>query len=80
MKSDALRRTTLTGAEFEAAMAKVRAHLADHPSVNNKDLRAIAGLNFDQAIRFFKIAVESGALVRIGKSAGTKYVLPGRSS
>jgi hypothetical protein len=76
MDRDALRRTTITEAEFEAAFAKVREHIAKHGSVNNKELRALARFSFDQGIRFFKIATDRGLLVRVGKSSATKYVLP----
>lgn len=76
MDRAALRRTTVTDAEFEDALTKVRAHLAMHGAINNKELRRIAGFNFDQAIRFFKLATEAGVLVRVGKSVATKYVLP----
>lgn len=66
-------RGTLTEAEFDDALAVVLAHVDLHGSVSNSDVRAIAGLTYDQAIRFFGIATAHGHLLRLGRGAGTRY-------
>ena len=74
MDRAALRRTTLTDEEFDRALAKVLALLARLGTVTNTDVRSATGLNYDQVIRFFKLAVGAGHLVRVGRGSGTRYI------
>ena len=50
-------------------------YLARNPSITNRELRALTGISYDQAITFFNAMIANGRLVRIGKSSGTKYRL-----
>ena len=66
--------TTLIADEEIAQVKKaVLKYLADHPFINNTLLRQLTGLNYDQAIRFFRLMVSEAVLRRTGKTRGTKY-------
>ena len=73
-------RTGLSDAAFRVALTKVVEHLDSQERITNTMLRSLTGLNYDQAIKFFKRATCSGVLERRGKSSGTYYVLPGAGS
>ena len=52
-------------------------------SITNRQCRELLGIGYDQAISLFNTMIEDGQLVRVGKTAGTRYVLPdsgGRTS
>ncbi len=68
-------RTSLSDEQFHRALEQVRGFLLANQSISNSGLRALTGLNYDQGIKFFKIAVESGELERRGRASGTHYVL-----
>jgi DNA-binding IclR family transcriptional regulator len=57
------------------ARAIVLRHLATEPEINNRTLRRLTGLNYDQAIKFFARMVEEGMIVRLGRASGTRYLL-----
>ena len=54
----------------------VKAYLETHSSINNRSLRSISGVNYDQAINIFRHMIDEGNLIKEGKSSGTKYHLP----
>jgi predicted HTH transcriptional regulator len=54
----------------------VTAYLDKHPSISNTELRALAGITYDQATDFFNRMLEAGKLRRTGRTAGIKYVRP----
>lgn len=49
-------------------------HVAEFGSIRNREIRAIAGIGYDQAIYFFNRATAEGHFVRKGKASGTHYV------
>jgi hypothetical protein len=69
-------RTYLSDIVYRQTLKAAARHLRTGGRLRNKNLRALAGLNYDQAIKFFNRAVAEGALVRIGRSSGTHYELP----
>ena len=75
-----INRTTLTDDEFQRARDAVRDYLKAHPSIANREFRALTRLGYDQAIKFFRRMVETGELRRTGKASGIKYVVPGIES
>ncbi len=64
--------------EFAQVKEAVFAYLSRHQSIANRELRALAIIDCDQATNFFNKMVEQGCLRRVGKGSGTKYVLPNR--
>jgi hypothetical protein len=60
-------------------MAATIAFLKKKPSIRNRELREVAGIDYDQAITFFNRAILEKSLVREGKFSGTHYILPNRS-
>ncbi len=71
-------RTVLTENEFTQVKESVFAYLSRHQSIANRELRALANIDCDQATKFFNKMVEQGCLRRVGKGSGIKYVLPNR--
>jgi hypothetical protein len=71
-----LKSTTFTEAEYHRAARLTLRYLRREPFINNSALRDLTGLNYDQAIHFFSRIVSEGALRRIGKAAGTRYIVP----
>ena len=45
-------------------------------SINNKELRGLSGITYDQATYFFNRLLKEGKLLRTGRTAGTRYVRP----
>lgn len=45
-----------------------------NPSITNRKLRQISGVNYDQAIFFFNYMIRKRRLRRVGVSSGTKYI------
>jgi len=68
-------RTGLTEEGYCATLDAVRVYLKAHRTITNSDLRALTGLNYDQAIKFFGRAAQSAVLLRQGSGSGTHYVL-----
>lgn len=68
-------RTSLTDGEYEDARRVTVSFLKNEERVTNTILRRLAGVNYDQAIRFFGRAIADGTLVRMGRASGTYYVL-----
>jgi hypothetical protein len=71
-------RTSLSEAEFAAVMPVVCRYLSDNTSITNAQLRALTKLNYDQAIKFFNVALMRGLLERRGRASGTNYVVRGK--
>jgi hypothetical protein len=69
-------RTRLSEDDISRVWGVVREFLETQPFINNRTLRALSGINYDQAIQFFGVMVERGKLNREGKSSGVKYTLP----
>jgi hypothetical protein len=68
----------MNDADFARCLSIATEFLDNQESIRNSNLREIAGIGYDQAIRFFNRAVDEGRLERKGKSSGTHYTLPGR--
>jgi hypothetical protein len=71
--------TVLSDVEIEQLIKLVRNHLKSYPAINNRTLRALSGIGYDQAINFFNSMVEKKLLFREGKGSGVKYTLPPES-
>jgi hypothetical protein len=61
---------------YAKCLNAVRGYLAKNPSIRNRQIRELTGINYDQAIAFFNLAVLERKLRREGQSSGTHYVLP----
>jgi hypothetical protein len=61
---------------FQTLLSKVKEHINAHGSITNRELRRIAGITYDEAIRFFKEATDRRVLLRVGKASGTRYIRP----
>jgi hypothetical protein len=72
-------RTRLSETNYKKCMAATIAFLNKKPSIRNRELREVAGIDYDQAITFFNRAILEKSLVREGKSIGTHYILPSPS-
>ena len=71
----------LSDEEFETAKELVIAFLAEHPSIANREFRALTHLSYDQAVTFFNKMIADGILTRVGKTTTTRYFLsPARIS
>jgi predicted HTH transcriptional regulator len=68
--------TRLPEAHIRRIERIVITYLAKNPSISNTELRALAGLRYDQATYFFNRMLEEGKLRRTGKTSGIKYVRP----
>jgi hypothetical protein len=67
--------TKLTNEQYERCWKVAEEFLSNNKIIRNQQLREIAGIGYDQAITFFKRAVEEKRLVRKGMGSGTNYVL-----
>ena len=47
--------------------------LGTHPFVTNKILRSLTGINYDQAIQFFNLMLDTQKLRKEGVGSGTRY-------
>jgi Fic family protein len=60
---------------FTRTLRAARSVATSNVRLTNATLRVAAGINYDQAVRFFREAVEAGLLERIGAGALTHYVI-----
>lgn len=65
----------LSDNQYSECLAAARSYLQQHGSIRNRQLRAVTGLTYDQAISFFKRATTEYQIVRLGTSSGTHYIL-----
>lgn len=75
-KSDNPTTTTLSSDEFARVMEVVESYLKEHPYINNRILRNLTGIGYDQAISFFNASLKKRQLEKTGKASGTVYTLP----
>ena len=69
-------RSTLTEDQI-CHVAQIAMHyLEQYMSINNKALRGLSGITYDQATYFFNRMLQEGRLLRTGRTAGTRYVRP----
>lgn len=66
---------TLTEESLTKISDKVHLYLVSHGTISNRELRALTGITYDQAIYYFNCMVISGKMLRLGKSSGTRYQL-----
>jgi hypothetical protein len=64
----------INAGQFERALAQVRGFFRQRPTMTNADFRALTKLRSDQAVSFFNVAIERGAVERRGHSGTTHYV------
>jgi hypothetical protein len=74
MESETERPTTLTNEQYARCLEAAEKFVQKNGSIRNKQLREIAGVGYDQAIRFFKRATDENRLSRKGIASGTHYV------
>ena len=67
-------RTSLPDELYQEVLVEVREYLNQHERVSNSVLRSLTGLNYDQAIKFFKRATTDGIVAKRGETSGTHYV------
>jgi hypothetical protein len=70
---------TLSDEHVVCVGRQVETYLSTHSYITNRELRALSGITYDQAIDFFNRMVGCGKLERIGKASGTKYQAPNPS-
>lgn len=63
----------------EELKQKVIHFVEQHSFISNKQCRVLLGIGYEQAIVLLNTLVESGELVREGKTSGVKYRLSGKS-
>ena len=68
--------TRLSDSQFEECMGIALHYLKSNPFIRNRDIRTVASIGYDQAIRFFNRAIAEKRLTREGSGSGTRYVLP----
>ena len=73
-------RTTLSDDEYARCLRVALQFIGQRNSIRNRQLRTIAGIGYDQAIRFFNRAIEENHLIRKGKGSGTYYTATGPNS
>ena len=69
-------RSTLTDDQIRHVEPIAMRYLEKHVSINNKALRGLSGITYDQATYFFNRMLEEGKLRRTGKTSGIRYVRP----
>jgi|GEM_PF-2013764 len=65
----------LTDIQYAECLSASLTYLKRHGSIRNRQLRAVTGITYDQAISFFKRATNENHVMRRGTSSGTHYVL-----
>ena len=60
----------------EAIKQKVFKFVKQNGFITNRQCRELLGIGYDQAITLFNNLVETGELVREGKTSSVKYRLP----
>src|SRR5436309_1749518 len=61
--------------EYERAKRIVLPYLAKHRAITNREFRALTQLSSDQAVTCFNRMIAAGLLLRVGKTATTRYLL-----
>ncbi len=69
-------RSTLTEDQIRHVEQIAMRYLEKKLSINNKELRGLSGITYDQATYFFNRLLKEGKLLRTGRTAGTRYVRP----
>jgi hypothetical protein len=68
--------TRLSDSQYEECMGIALHYLKSNPIIRNRDIREVASIGYDQAIRFFNRAIAQKRLIRKGNGSGTRHVLP----
>jgi predicted HTH transcriptional regulator len=77
-KNNAGSPTMLSNSQFEECIKVALRFLHKNQRIRNRDIREVAGIGYDQAIRFFNRAIAENLLIRNGNGSGsgTYYTLP----
>jgi hypothetical protein len=75
VESMATSRTKLTKDELTEIAYVVKKYLSTNQFINNRTLRSLTGIGYDQAIHFFGVMVRERRLEKIGQGSGTRYSL-----
>ena len=65
----------LDSREIQKLQEVILVYLETEPSITNRGLRQLTGINYDQAIYLFNHMLALGTLIRVGRNSGTKYIL-----
>jgi len=65
--------TVLKEEEINKVKTLVMQYLKDNDCITNSKLRKLSGINYDQAIYFFKEMINQNMLNRLGNGSGTYY-------
>ena len=65
----------LPESQYADCLSATLAYLKEHGSIRNRQLRAVTGITYDQAISFFKRATAEHHVTRHGTASGTHYML-----
>jgi hypothetical protein len=68
-------KTRMSKDNYERCLKEVRIYLKRNDFIRNRDIRVLTGINYDQGIAFFNLAIASKKLTREGVGTGTRYVL-----
>jgi predicted HTH transcriptional regulator len=60
----------------ETLRPKVIEYVQKNGSITNRQCRELLGIGYDQAISLFNKMIETGQLIRVGKTSGIRYLLP----
>src|SRR5207247_11318555 len=69
-------RSTSPDAQIRQLEPIAMRYLEKHGSINNRELRRLSDITYDQATYFFNRMLKAGRLLRTGRTAGTRYVRP----
>ena len=69
-------RSTLTEDQIRHVEQIAMCYLEKHLSINNKEIRGLSDITYDQATYFFNRMLKEGRLLRTGRTSGTRYVRP----
>lgn len=73
-------RTKLSEETYVRCLNAARVFLKTNASIRNREIREVAGIEYDQAISFFNRTIQEKILLRKGRASGTHYVLASRST
>ena len=69
-------RTSLSEATYQKCFRAALDYLAKHEFIRNRDIRAVTGIGYDQAIVFFNRTLFEKRFVRVGVGGATRYAYP----
>ncbi len=68
-------KTRLSDEEYIRIQRYVCDYLTSNGSISNQELRKISDITYDQAVFFFNKALQKDMLLKVGRGAGTRYMI-----